>query len=453
MPGRGHYGGRSNYRGGYYGRGGQQGRGHGHGHDGRGRNQYNHGNRENGASYEKMDSKPERIMLGDKPTAAGVYNWFRMQEHHAGEFYHKSGAAWIVNIVTPGDTPYHEPPEMINEEDYWQVVQEANAAEGIAERKEFNARAYDIDLWEFKEAHKEHIRKTNIIEEEVRAMFYSMKGYISQGAKREIETKKGVSIWERESPKELAEAIKEIFLAPNDGATGNPLDAEEHRRRFGNIKQREGQPISQFYSYYLEQLASLKVMEISTGLTEEQVDAMWNEKRKVTNFVSKLDQLRGGDWLRGIHFRGSALPATLDDAFKEAGNAEKEFYSVVQHQKQERINMYHGSTRNGGGNGGRGNGGRGYAQAAKNGRGAGEIWLDATGRYCCLDHANNKSCRYTAADCKWSHEQPVRKKSDGRSQQAKGSQETAEHIEEAVKKVQFVNHNGTIAEPKKGNGN
>ena len=460
MSGRGRSGGRSNFYGGR-GRSGQQG--------GRGgqfqwnRNyQPNHGRGDNGAS-EKTETKPERFMLGGKPTTTQTNTWFRMQEYHAGEKMPKSGVVWIVSLTTPGDTPFMEPPELPNKEDYRTVVTEANAAEGIEEVSEFNQEGYNLDIWHYKEEYKEYIKKRDIIDDDVKSLFYSMKGHLTSDAKREIETKKGVTIWENEDPKELGEAIKEIFLAVNDGAAGNPLDAEEHRRRFANIKQRENQSVTQFYSFYLENLAALKVTEMSTGLNEDQVDAQWTEKRKVSNFVSKLDQSRGGEWLRGIHFRNAALPATLEEAFKEAGNAEKEYFSVAQHQRHERIGVFHGQAyggRYGGrgyggrGYGGRGYGGRSYRSAVAYGRGNVELKRDEDGNLCCLDHARGQ-CRYGESQCKYSHKQPVQNKSgggNGRSnQQAKDSKETGEHIEQAAQTVRFANQSGN-GNPQLGGG-
>ena len=58
-----------------------------------------------------------------------------------------------------------------------------------------------MDIWHYKEEYKEYIKKRDIIDDDVKSLFYSMKGHLTSDAKREIETKKGVTIWENEDPK------------------------------------------------------------------------------------------------------------------------------------------------------------------------------------------------------------------------------------------------------------
>ena len=454
MSGRGRNGGgRSNYHGGH-GRSGQQGRGRG-GHGNR-NNQYNH-SRENGASEKAQ--KPERFMLDSKASTAKVNKWFREQETYAGENYHRSGIQWVVNITNPGDLPFVERPEEPEEQFYQKVVVPADEANGIAEVTELDERRFSRAEWQYREDVKEYNRKSEIIETETRAMFYSMKGYTTEDAQREIESRTGKDIWMNEDPKELAEAVKEVFLANNEGFEGNELDADHHDTRFRNISQRHGQSVSQFYNYFLQQFQALRVTELSTGKTEDEFDAYWTEKRKSVLFINRLDETRGGEWLRGFKFRGKKLPETLDEAYKEACNAEKEYQSVHRQQHQyERINTFHGAQRNDG----HGNGVRNYSRAVSTGSGKLEVWEDAEGNPTCHDYRRNpEDCTYGDL-CKFSHKPAVRLRTYGvtnggnnSNRQAKDTQETDRNIDRAVvaakKKLGVGFQNPpTVAEAKAG---
>lgn len=450
MSGRGRNGGgRSNYHGGH-GRSGQQGRGHG----GRG-NRNNQYNRENGASGKVQ--KPERFMLDARSKQAKTYRWLQEQENYAGEHYHTSGVQWVLSVTTPGDLPFIERPEEPEEQFYQKVVVPADEAKGIAEETELDVRKFDRAEYLWREELKEYNRKSEVYEKETRALFYSMKSYLTDDAKREIESSAGVEIWQNEDPKELAEVIKLIFLASREGADGNVLDAADQDADFRNVCQFEHQSVNQYYNTFLQSFQSLRVSEMKFK-TEEQFDAYWTEKQQVVIFINGLDKVRGGEWWRGFKYRNVPLPATLKEAYDEAQNAEKEYRSVHrQEQQYERINTYHASQRYND----RGNGGRNYSRAVSTGRGnrqSVEVWEDEDGRACCHDFARN-DCTY-GGDCKYSHKPRVRVRTYGDSngnRQAKDSQETNNNIDRAVdaakKGVGFVDAQPTIAaQPKKGSG-
>ena len=432
MSGRGYQGGRSNYRGG--GNGGR-GRGGGRGTDGRtDRSQYNQG-RNSGAS-EKVENKPERVMLNGKPTTAQVNNFFRQQENYAGEQLSKTRVSWIVNLQNPGDTPYLEEPERPYKADYMERTGERTLEDGsIEELFELNEEEYGAALFEFREAYKYYQKDRRQIEEDLKSLFSSLKTYLSQDARREIESKKGATIWKNEDPKELAEAIKDCFLTQTDGAVGNPLDIWEHRQKFFNIRQRPGQSVGEFLNFYKEKLEALKLQELSTGKkTEAQLDLEWSEEETASNFVSKL--IIRSDWWRGMKFHNKTPPETLEDAFIEACNAEKEYNQMERTQRQyERINTYHASSRNDG----RGNGGGSYSRAVSTGKGDSDefYWRDGDGGLCCKDYMRGPD-ECTFYNCKFSHKQPRTKHRKGEKKGQEGKQETNQQIERATKEVNWV---------------
>ena len=448
MSGRGRNGGgRSNYHGGH-GRSGQQGRGHG----GRGENNYYQHNqgRNNGASVK--ETKPERFMLHKNDGTGRVNDWFTQQENFASEHMSKTTVSWIVNLQDPGGTPEVEEPELPLKRHFTEKTGERRLEDGTLEEiVEFDEEMYKHAMFEYDIRYKEHRKDTRQIKEDLKALYSSMKVYLSKDARREIDTRKGPLIWVNEDAEELAEAIKEIFLAPTEGAIGNQMDMWEQRGKFAAIKQRPGQSASEFLEFYKQKLEALKIMELSTGQkTEAQLALEWSDKETASNFVSKLLMLQAGDWWRGMKFRNNELPETLEDAFIEACNAEKEYNQVSRSQRQlERMNTFHGSPRDGGR--GRHNE-RDYGRAVRTGNGDSEdVWLDANGRPTCHDY-HKGHCDWkerTGKDCGFSHYPQVSIRPKGGNQRnqerAAGKVETHQQIERAAQQVQWKDNTGTTA--------
>ena len=414
MSGRGRFNGRSRHD-------ESHGRGYGGGRGNYGRN--------DGRYRSGYPRKPERFMLSENPDVGTVNRWFREQENWAIENLPNHGVSWVVNREDPMEIPMKEPPEPPTKAEYTKFMpidpaQKDPEAESTEEV--YDAEAYDIALFMWKEDHKVWQKDTKEVKRDIRSLYGSMRTYLGEGCRRVIETEMGPDAWVEESPVELRDAVIKVFLAKNTGGSGNFVDAREQQTRFMNIHQRQGQAVTEFLSYFKEQLASLKVSEMARGVSEKKFDDHWTEKEKSETFISMLDKDQGGYWLAGFRYRGSQPPDTLDEAFQQAVAAEREFFNG--RKAYDRINAYHARDSNY--RGGRGS----YAQAAK-GRGGSKPRLqkDNDGRLLCLDHLKNK-CSY-GDSCKYSHKQPAEDKNN-------------EMIEKAVKettspKVSFGNKDGS----------
>ena len=442
MSGRGRYGGRGNWN-----RGGGRGRGY---ENPRYPDKRNYSQENNYGKTDKTDKKPERFMLTGKPSAADVYNWLRQQENWAGENLGTTGVSWIVNPENPGNIPFLEPPIRPRRADYRRPIRQAEEAQEGEEQEEVeyetDVEEYDGDIYMWKKGIDDYHNRSRKIEDDSKMLFYSMKSYIGQDLRREISSKKGPAVWDNECPRELTEDIKEVLLAQNDGATGNRLDVEMQKRRFANIRQRQGQSISDFFNQFKEELAALKVIQQSTGrCTDDQWDIEWDEDAKVVSFISKLDEDKGGDWLKGFRYRYKQLPDTLDQAYTEAATAEREYKGTYQRRNMERINAYAMNQRNGSGRGRNGGGGRGFGQQRSYAQVAqvdnSNLKLDAHGKLCCLDHQKGH-CRH-GEYCYYSHKPSVTTVGQHRaSTQGATNQQQDQQIVQAVKQVGFANQPG-----------
>jgi hypothetical protein len=374
-------------------------------------------------------------MLDEKPSVEKVNSWFRAQEAWAIEELPHHGVSWIANLVTPMDLPNPEPPEVPTKADFTRIEPGVNGAE---DKEVFDRESFETSKFMWQEDWKQHKKDTVGMDRDIRSLYGSMRTYLAEGTRRIIETEKGHDIWGYENPVELREAIIEVFLTKNNGSTGNALDAEAQRTHFGNIKQRHGQTVTEFLSYWKEQLKSLEVMERSTGMTTAKFKELWTEKREVESFISKLDKEQGGYWLSGFRFRGVALPATMEEAFQQAVNAEKEYNNTSKPRSYETVNAYATQQKNNNTHG------RSYAQATGGGAGS---WQprrqrDADGKLCCLDYLKRQKCDY-GDNCRFSHKWPVAQD----AQKGKGQNDMIEKAAKQTSQENGQNHQGTIAAP------
>ena len=467
MSGRGHQGGRFPS----YGHGG---RGFGRFNNG-GRN-YNNGNGHYGKS-ENYAKKPERVMLGPKPTKEDVYDFLRGQEDWIGQECPKNGLSWVYNTENPGQLPMMEPPEMPLKVDYQVRVAQAGVDGAKEDEYELNQEEYDDAVFKYREAHKRWTKESDQIDSEIKKSFYSAKAYISVAARQIISTEAGHEIFEEENPVALVAALKQVFLGKNEGASGNALDLEKQRREFAKFMQQEGQRMNEFYYQWKREYEALKIAEVSGGMKEEDFEKRWPEQEKVSNFIGKLSVRQGGDWIADFQFKNVPLPDTMDEAFEQACVAEKRFFgSNYGRRGFERINTYTMDSRNTGYNRGYGsnngyggnyqrNGGynqgnagynqgfnhgnrgysgynqgysghRSYAQVARNGSEQGsKYWQDAKGRLCCLDHMSGQ-CKFSG-NCRYSHEKPVSPAGgNNQGQHQQQNQQQHQQIDKAAKEVQ-----------------
>jgi hypothetical protein len=371
-------------------------------------------------------------MLSANPDVGTVNRWFREQENWAVECLPNHGVSWIVNRENPQDVPMEEAPDPPSKADFTTFVPinpDPNNEDAGETEEIFDDEGYQLALFSWKEDHKEWRKDTAETKRDIRSLYGSMRTYLGEECRRVIETDHGPDIWDDENPVLVRDAVINVFIGKNTGGSGNFVDAKDAQKRFMNIKQREGQPVTEFYSYFKEQLASLKVSMISRGMTEKKFEEQWTEKEKSETFIFMLDEKQGGHWLAGFHFRNVQCPNTLDEAFQQAVGAEREYYKG--RRAYERINTY--LTRDNTANyrgGGRGS----YAQAAR-GRGGSKPRLqkDTDGRLLCLDHLKKK-CTY-GDSCKYSHKPPAEENNN-------------QMIEKAVKetassKVSFGNKDGS----------
>jgi len=335
-------------------------------------------------------------MLSDHPDVGTVNRWMKEQENWAIENLGNHGISWVVNIETPMDLPIKEPPDVPIKQEFMRLEPGLDDEDDDVR---FDIDAYEIAMFKWKEEHKQYKKDEMEIERDVRSLYGSMRIYLSDACRRIIETEEGQDIWGYENPATLRDAIIKAFLAKNKGASGNFMDAEAQRTHFSNIQQRPGQSVTEFLSYYKEQHQALKVSEMATGVTAVKFEEEWSERRMVQSFLSKLDRNQGGYWLGGFVYRGVQLPATMEEAFQQAVNAEKE-YNNSNRRNYERINTYHTKYNQ---HGGRGT----YAQAARGGHDRRPRYQkDAEGRLICLDHQRQR-CQY-GESCRYSHKPPVK---------------------------------------------
>ena len=288
MSGRGRFGGRNRYD---NGRG--RGYGGGRGHYGRNDNRYRSG-------YQHRT--PGRFMLDPKADVPTIHKWFREQEAYAIEAAPNHGVSWVVNMETPMELPMIEPPDYPTIAEFTRVEP---GVDGAPDTEVFDKEGHQIALFKWQEDWKQYKKESTGMDRDTRMLYGSMRNYLEEPTRRLLETEVGPDLWGYENPVQLRDAIIAVFLAKNNGAAGNPLDAEAQRTHFSNIKQRHGQSVTEFLSYWKEQLKSLEVMEKSTGMTAAKFDEQWNESRKVESFISKLDKEQGGYWLAGYRYRCS----------------------------------------------------------------------------------------------------------------------------------------------------
>jgi hypothetical protein len=179
-------------------------------------------------------------------------------------------------------------------------------------------------------------------------------------------------------------------------------------------------------------------MERSTGMTAVKFEESWTEKRKVESFISKLDKEQGGYWLSGFRYRGVALPDTMEEAFQQAVNAEKEYNNTSKPRSYETVNAYATQQKN------YNTYGRSYAQATGGGAGS---WQprkqrDAEGILCCLDYLKRHKCDY-GDNCRFSHKPPVAQD----NQKGQGQSDMIDKAAKQTSQENWTNHQGTIAAP------
>jgi hypothetical protein len=371
-------------------------------------------------------------MLDEKPDVQKVNRWFRMQEMWAIENLPHYGVSWVVNLETPMELPSPEQPEIPRKADYTGIEP---GVDGAADVEYFDKESYDRAKFMWQEEWKEYKKDSIGMDRDTRSLYGSLRTYLDEGTRRIIETEKGHDLWGYEDPVQLRDAIIAVFLTKNNGSVGNALDAEAQRTHFGNIKQRYGQSATEFLSYWKEQLKSLEVMERSTGMTAVKFEELWSEKRRVESFISKLDKEQGGYWLSGFRYRGLPLPETMEEAFQQAVNAEKEYNSTSKPRSYETVNAYATQQKTYR---------RSYAQAAGGGAGS---WRprkqrDAEGNLVCLDYLRRRKCDY-GDSCKFSHKPPV----TNDNQKGKEQDDMIEKAAKQTSQDNWTNHQGTIAAP------
>ena len=332
---------------------------------------------------EKQELKvKEPFVLPGSPGTTVFYAWLDAIFSWASERVFKWGWHRVLDRQNPGQRPEAVEPDMPDPDDF-----EFDHAYTMAEK------VYVNRMTRFDKA-VEEIKQDKVL------LFNKMKNNLSTKVQREIEDRHEMAAYAQEDPVNLLDALKETCLGKPTGQLGNPLDIAKQRKNFAAIIQRHSQTVQDFYEFYCQAFEALIQSETSGGKTREEImESDWPEAERVQNFIGCLSERQVGDWLDEIRFESKEMPATLEEAFKDACLAAKQYSQKMKRMNNaEHIGTFATVTRDGNNSGGR-NGGRG--RGGRSGRGGGQgrenqsrqPVYDEDGKACCFDYMDNQCKR------------------------------------------------------------
>ena len=349
---------------------------------------------ESAASNDKPANKvAEPFMLPGSPSTTKVYEWMDALYNWAAQHVCRWGWHKILDRHKPGNKPEAVEPDEPDPDDFEYDYQFQNAQKVYWDR-----------MRRFDEAKRE-IRQDGVF------LFLRMKINLSPEAKRDLEDRHEQEAYKDEDAVKLRDAVLETMLGKPTGHLGNPLDIARQRKQFMAINQRSFQTVQSFYEFYKQGFEALIQAETSGDRTREQVmEQDWPEATRVEHFLACLNERSVGDYLDDIRFNSDvAMPATVEDAFKEACLAAKKQGEKMKrnHQSQERMGTYATNVRDGRGRNER----RDNRDSRSNrdrsigrDRSPAKIVLDVNGDRCCFNYLKGR-CTYK--NCQYSHKQPV----------------------------------------------